>query len=117
MIGIGEHGVGHPFGQIDHADVLFQSEPPHTLAQRSEARHLFGGTPIGGAQRVFHHTGLHAEPAKLIEGARDMCDQALAGWPRRERRMKLELSVSDRHLYVSIGDTTLTGTVQRIDLG
>lgn len=30
---------------------------------------------------------------------------------RLERRMDLDLSVSDRHLYISLGDTTLTGVV------
>lgn len=35
---------------------------------------------------------------------------------RLERRMKLELSVSDRQLYLTIGDTTLSGAVERIEL-
>jgi uncharacterized protein YaeQ len=32
---------------------------------------------------------------------------------RLDRRMKLELSVTDRHLYVGVGGTTLTGVVER----
>ena len=31
-----------------------------------------------------------------------------------ERRMKMELSVTDRHLFLSVGDITLSGTVDRI---
>ena len=33
---------------------------------------------------------------------------------RLERRMKLDLSVSDRHIYLTIGETTLSGAVERI---
>ena len=33
-----------------------------------------------------------------------------------ERRMKIELSVTDRHLFLSIGDATLSGSVERISL-
>jgi hypothetical protein len=31
---------------------------------------------------------------------------------RIERRMEFDLSVSERNLYVSFGDTTLSGTVE-----
>ena len=33
-----------------------------------------------------------------------------------ERRMKFDLSVTDRHLFLSIGDITLSGAVDRIQL-
>ena len=33
-----------------------------------------------------------------------------------ERRMKIDLSVTDRHLFLSIGDITLSGAVERIVL-
>jgi uncharacterized protein YaeQ len=33
-----------------------------------------------------------------------------------ERRMKIDLSVTDRHLFLSIGDITLSGSVERIRL-
>ncbi|HET7457653.1 MAG TPA: YaeQ family protein [Gemmatimonadaceae bacterium] len=40
--------------------------------------------------------------------------ELLAGLASRlDRRMKLELSVTDRHLYVGVGGTTLTGVVER----
>ena len=35
---------------------------------------------------------------------------------RLERRMKIDLSVTDRHLFLSVGDTTLSGDVVRIAL-
>ena len=33
-----------------------------------------------------------------------------------QRRMKLDVSVTDRHLFISIGDTTLSGGVERVAL-
>ena len=36
---------------------------------------------------------------------------------RLERRMSIGLSVTDRHLFLSVGDATLSGTVQRLRLG
>lgn len=36
---------------------------------------------------------------------------------RLERRMAFALAVTDRHLYVTIGDTTLSGAVTRLSLG
>ena len=33
-----------------------------------------------------------------------------------ERRMKIDLSVTDRHLFLSIGDITLSGSVERVRL-
>jgi uncharacterized protein YaeQ len=35
---------------------------------------------------------------------------------RLERRMKFDLSVTDRHLFLSIGDATLSGAVERFRL-
>jgi len=43
--------------------------------------------------------------------------ELMAGLVRRlERRMKIDLSVTDRHLFLSIGDATLSGAVERIEL-
>jgi uncharacterized protein YaeQ len=36
---------------------------------------------------------------------------------RLERRMALDLSVSERTLYVTVGETTLTGAVEALSLG
>jgi uncharacterized protein YaeQ len=37
--------------------------------------------------------------------------------PRLERRMELDLSVSERMLYLSVGDVTLTGALEPISIG
>jgi len=36
---------------------------------------------------------------------------------RLERRMRFELSVTDRHLFISVGESTLSGPVERFRLG
>jgi len=42
----------------------------------------------------------------------------VAGLVRRlERRMSFDLSVTDRHLFISVGDDTLSGSVERIEIG
>lgn len=80
------------------------------------------------APRVAVYT--HRDPAQLMKqlaGERIHRADALelyaidrelvAGLVRRlERRMSFDLSVSDRHLFVSIGDDTLSGDVTRISL-
>ena len=54
-----------------------------------------------------------AEALELYAFDRDL----IGGFVQRlERRMKLELSVTDRHLYLSIGDATLSGTVERLEV-
>jgi uncharacterized protein YaeQ len=43
--------------------------------------------------------------------------EIIAGLARRlERRTAFDLSVTDRHLFISIGDATLSGTVDRVTL-
>ena len=43
--------------------------------------------------------------------------ELIAGLARRlERRMKIDLSITDRHLFLSIGDITLSGAVERVRL-
>ena len=49
---------------------------------------------------------LYAIDRALIEGLAQ----------RLERRMAVGLSVTDRHLFLSVGDTTLSGTVKRLRL-
>jgi uncharacterized protein YaeQ len=46
-------------------------------------------------------------------------DPALIGGlvQRLARRMAFDLSVTDRHLYLSLGEATLSGTVERFRLG
>jgi len=81
------------------------------------------------APRVVVYT--HKDPAlflRQLEGEKLHRAEALelnaidrpliAEFARRlERRMALELSVSDRQLYLSIGGDTLSGALERIRLG
>ena len=81
------------------------------------------------APRVAVYT--HKDPAQLVRalaGERIHRAEALEIWAvdrdllaelaaRLERRMKLGLSVTDRHLFVTLGDETLSGTVERVTLG
>ena len=80
------------------------------------------------APRVVVYT--HRDPAQLrrqLEGEKIHRPEALelyaidpdviAGLVQRlERRMSLDLSVTDRHLFLSVGDATLSGAVERINL-
>jgi uncharacterized protein YaeQ len=80
------------------------------------------------APRVVVYT--HKEPGRLVRllagermhraGALEIYAidrDLLAGWASRlARRMVCALTVSDGHLYLTIGETTLTGAIQRIAL-
>jgi len=80
------------------------------------------------APRVAVYT--HKDPAQLrllLNGERIHRAEALelyaidrdliAGLVQRlERRMQFDLSVTDRHLFISVGDDTLSGDVARIAL-
>jgi len=55
-----------------------------------------------------------AEALELYAIDRELLD-ALA--ERLERRMTLDVSVTDRHLWVTVGGTTLSGEVERLALG
>jgi uncharacterized protein YaeQ len=80
------------------------------------------------APRVVVYT--HKDPAALVRQLAEArihraaaleiyaVDRALlaALSERLERRMVLALAVSDRHLYVTIAETSLTGTVTRLAL-
>ena len=80
------------------------------------------------APRVAVYT--HKDPAQLrrqLEGEKIHRAEALelyaidrdlvAGLVKRlERRMQFDLSVTDRHLFLSVGDATLSGGVERVEL-
>ncbi len=87
----------------------------HKASKAAPRVALYTHRPPEQIRKLLAGEKIHrAEALELYAFDRDL----IGGFVQRlERRMKLELSVSDRHLYVSIGDTTLTGTVQRIDLG
>ena len=86
-----------------------------------EAARLHKAAKAAPRVAVYVHRDLESWRARL-EGERIhraeavqvyAIDRALleAMAARLERRMDLDLSVSDRHLYISLGDTTLTGVV------
>ncbi len=87
----------------------------HKASKAAPRVALYTHRPPEQIRKLLAGEKIHrAEALELYAFDRDL----IGGFVQRlARRMKLELSVSDRHLYVSIGDTTLTGTVQRIDLG
>jgi len=80
------------------------------------------------APRVAVYT--HKDPAQLLrqlEGEKIHRAEALelyaidreliSGLARRlERRMSIDLSVTDRHLYLTVGGATLSGAVERVQL-
>ena len=81
------------------------------------------------APRVVVYT--HRDPALLrrqLEGEKIHRPEALELYAidrgltdglvqRLERRMSFELSVTDRHLFISLGEATLSGPVERFRLG
>jgi uncharacterized protein YaeQ len=126
-------GIGFSKGGLSDPD-----EPP--LFVRDQTGALVAWIDIGvpeaarlhkaakSAPRVAVYT--HKDPARLLRvlaGERIHrreaielygIDQALIGdWvPRLARRMKLDLSVSDRHIYVGLGATSLSGAIERFEL-
>jgi uncharacterized protein YaeQ len=87
-----------------------------------EAARLHKASKAAGRVAVYAHRDVDALLARL-QGERihrgDLLEihavdrdllAALAA--RLERRMEFDLAVSDRHLYVSLGDETLSGTVE-----
>jgi uncharacterized protein YaeQ len=75
---------------------LYTHRPPEQIRQ------LLAGAKIHRAEALE----LYALERALIEGFVQ----------RLERRMRLDLSVTDRHLFLSIGSATLSGAVTRIRL-
>jgi uncharacterized protein YaeQ len=76
--------------------VLYTHRPPEQI------RRLLAGERI--------HRG---EALELYALSRDL----VAGFAARlERRMKLDLSVAERHLYLTIGEATLQGVLENIRL-
>ncbi|HEX4025957.1 MAG TPA: YaeQ family protein [Steroidobacteraceae bacterium] len=60
-------------------------------------------------QRLHSERIYRAEALEIYQMDRDL----LAAWVARlERRMDLDLAVSERHLYVSFSDVTLSGALQ-----
>ncbi len=87
-----------------------------------EAARLHKASKAAGRVAVYAHRDVDALLARL-QGERIHRAEALeihamdrellaALVARLERRMEFDLAVSDRHLYVSLGEETLSGTVE-----
>ena len=66
-------------------------------------------------RRQLEGEKLHRAEALELNAVDRRLVAAFAG--RLERRMQLELSVSDRQLYLTVGGETLSGALERIGLG
>ena len=66
-------------------------------------------------RRQLQGEKLHRAEALELNAVDRRLVAAFAG--RLERRMQLELSVSDRQLYLTVGGETLSGALERIGLG
>ena len=74
----------------------------YTHKDPAQMRHQLAGERIHRAEALE----LYAIDRELIAGLVQ----------RLQRRMNFDLSVTDRHLFLSIGDATLSGDVERISL-
>ena len=83
-------------------------------ARPRRASPLYTHRPADQIRRLLAGEKIHrAEALELYAIDRDL----IAGFAGRlERRMKLDLSVSDRHLYLTVGKSTLSGALERIRL-
>jgi uncharacterized protein YaeQ len=86
----------------------------HKASKATPRVALYTHRPPEQIRRLLAGEKIHrAEALELYAFDRELID----GFVRRlERRMKLELSITDRHLFVSIGEATLSGDVARISL-
>jgi len=96
-IGAPDAGRLHKASKAAPRAVLYTHRPPEQI------RNLLAGEKIHRREALE----VYSFDRELIGGFAQ----------RLQRRMKIELSVSDRHLYLSTADATLAGTVERIDLG
>jgi uncharacterized protein YaeQ len=86
----------------------------HKASKAAPRVALYTHRPADQIRRLLTGEKIHrAEALELYAIGPDLIG-AFVG--RLERRMKLELSVSDRHLYLTIGETTLSGEVEEIRL-
>ena len=86
----------------------------HRASKAAPRVALYTHRPADQIRRLLAGEKIHRAGAlELYAIDRGLVD-AFAG--RLERRMKLALSVTDRHLYLTIGEATLTGAVEVIRL-
>ena len=86
----------------------------HRASKAAPRVALYTHRPAEQIRRLLAAQKIHrAEALELYAFDRDL----VAGLVRLlERRMKLELSVSDRHLYLTVEESTLSGALERIRL-
>lgn len=86
----------------------------HKASKAAPRVALYTHRPADQIRRLLAGERIHrAEVLELYAFDRDLV-AGLVG--RLERRMKLDLSVSDRHLYLTVGKSTLSGALERIRL-
>jgi uncharacterized protein YaeQ len=92
-----------------------------------DAARLHKASKAAARVAVYTHRG-SAQLQRQLEGERIHRAQSLELYAidrelvaalvaRLERRMAFDLSVTDRHLFVSLDDATLSGAVERVALG
>jgi uncharacterized protein YaeQ len=86
----------------------------HKASKAAPRVALYTHRPAGQIRKSLAGEKIHrAEGLELYAIGRDL----IAGFATRlERRMKFDLSVSDRHLYLTIGEATLSGALEEIRL-
>ena len=84
----------------------------HKASKAAPRVALYTHRPADQIRRLLAGEKIHRAGAlELYAIGRDL----IAGFAGRlERRMKLDLSVSDRHLYLTLGEATLSGALERI---
>ena len=73
--------------------------------------------PIGRRGQAFGETRCVVEDKESLLELYTIDRELIAGLLQRlEHRMTIDLSVTDRHLFLSVGEPTLSGDVTRIAL-
>jgi uncharacterized protein YaeQ len=86
----------HKASKASPRTVLYTHKPPHVLQR------MWAGARVHKAEALE----LYAIPRAVLEAFAE----------HLEKRMTLTLSVSERHLYLDIGGTTVDGAIERFTL-
>ena len=96
-IGVPDAARVHKASKAAPRVAVYTHKEPRTLLRALEGERIHRADALE----------LYAFDRELIDGLVGLLD----------RRMVLELSVSDRHVYVTTGTTTVSGAVERLALG
>jgi len=96
-IGVPDAARVHKASKAAPRVAVYTHKEPRTLLRALEGERIHRADALE----------LYAFDRELIDGLVELLD----------RRMVLELSVSDRHVYVTAGGTTVSGAVERLVLG